>query len=92
MRASDVPGDGHLTDAHREIMCLLLTTACRYSIHRHGPIVTVADAVALVPELTENLFKTVVFRKKGGAMDKHTARTTRRIVDLPVIGLDDLDD
>ena len=49
-----------------KITSLLNTARCRFTIHRHEPIVTVADAVARAPELTKTLLKTIVFRKKNG--------------------------
>jgi Cys-tRNA(Pro)/Cys-tRNA(Cys) deacylase len=55
-----------LTSAYLKITSILDAGNCRHRIHEHQPIVTVAEAVALVPELTENLLKTVVFRKKTG--------------------------
>jgi Cys-tRNA(Pro)/Cys-tRNA(Cys) deacylase len=55
-----------LTNAYLNITSILRTENCQHRIHEHQPIVTVAEAVARVPELTENLLKTVVFRKKSG--------------------------
>ncbi|MGI9271457.1 MAG: YbaK/EbsC family protein [Woeseiaceae bacterium] len=57
---------GDTSDAYGRIRSLLDADGCRVTVHEHEPVVTVAEAVERVPELTETLLKTIVFRKKDG--------------------------
>lgn len=68
-----------MTDAYLNITSILEAENCQYRIHEHLPIVTVAEAIAFVPGLTENLLKTVVFRKKSGTWVLAALAHNRRV-------------
>lgn len=50
--------------AHQKVMHMLETGGFPYTVHTHPKVCTIDDAERLVPHLTHNLIKTVVFRIK----------------------------
>lgn len=51
---------------YKKVINLLDAGGVAYNIHAHQPIRTIEEARALVPHLTRNLLKTVVFKIKDG--------------------------
>ena len=49
-----------------KVQSLLTQSKVMFSLHHHDPVVTVDQAKAIVPHLTVNLIKTIVFKIKDG--------------------------
>ena len=52
--------------AHRWIVGKLKQSGTDFKLHKHPPVCTIDEARELVPHLTRNLLKTIVFRVKSG--------------------------
>ncbi len=50
----------------QKVHSILNHSGVDFKLHYHDPVVTVAQAYAIVPHLTANLIKTVVFQIKDG--------------------------
>lgn len=48
------------------VQSLLTQSKVTFQLHHHDPVVTVEQAKAIVPHLTVNLIKTIVFKIKDG--------------------------
>ncbi|NDY71738.1 hypothetical protein DO021_08570 [Desulfobacter hydrogenophilus] len=49
-----------------KVQSLLTQSKVTFRLHHHDPVVTVAQAKAIVPHLAVNLIKTIVFKIKDG--------------------------
>lgn len=49
---------------YSKVIELLQQSGFAYTVHRHPPVTTIAEAHRIVPHLTHNLLKTIVFRIK----------------------------
>ncbi|MCG8548822.1 MAG: hypothetical protein MI799_00305, partial [Desulfobacterales bacterium] len=49
-----------------KVQSLLNQSKVEFKLHHHDPVVTVEQARAIVPHLTVNLIKTIVFQVKDG--------------------------
>lgn len=49
---------------YKKVIEMLEQSGFPYAVHEHAPVTTVDEAHQMVPHLTHNLLKTVVFRIK----------------------------